>query len=479
MPSTNFHRSARIREATRGVTPANPALAYQYVLQNTLKPTDPFGRSETISGSRAIEEHLRLGRACAGNIAVELALGWSDVLIENALFDDFAPLVEAYNATADSSITNIDSATQTMLAAGAWAPGMIVKTSGNAVAGNNKVFKAQAGTGAGTIVAPAATFTASEAAPIAGARALAVGVEGAAGDFVAAADGITSTAFDFTTAAIQPGVAVKIAGFDNAALDILAYVVGVSANKLTLGGLGAAWAGGVGAGAGKTVKVYIGDYAENGDSVFTDSIFNWNSKTSPIAYEAFTGVAVNTLQIPLTLNQIIRPTAGLVGFQGAVSEALPAGATLADPIVGVSRQPIKTGDNIGRLIEGDATLGSPACCQQMTIGVNNNLTPANCLTSDAAVDWNEGDFEVTVDAQWRYRDKTLLEKFHIGQASSNLVWAKRGEIGYVFHVKNGVYTDVGAPVPGRNQEHVVATKLEAQKNANGKVFGATRFRYFT
>lgn len=477
MPSTNFFRSARVKETSIGVTPASPLLQYDYLISDSLKATDPFGRSETITGDRGIVEHLRLGQLVGGSRSAELALGWTDWMIERAIFDEFSPMVEAYNATADSSITDINSGTQTMLAAGAWVPGMLIQTTGNTVAGNNKVFKAQPSSGSGTIIAPAATFTANETAPAAGSRALAVGVEGATGDLVTAADGIASTALNWTLFPIPVGVAVKIAGYDDANLDVVAYVTAVAATKLSLGGLPAGWSAGVGA--GKTVRVYIGDFAENGSDVITDSVLNWNTKTSPVAYEKFVGVAVNTLQIPFALNQIVKPNAGLVGFSAGISEALPSGATLTDPIVGVTKQPIKTGANIGRLIEGGAQLGSPACTQSINFSIANNLTPAGCLTSDSPVDWNPGDFEAVIEGTWRYRDKALLEKFHLGTPSSHLIWAKRGTVGYVFHVVNGVYTDGAAPVQGRNQEHVVQMKFEAQKDANGKTMAVTRFRYFT
>lgn len=108
-----------------------------------------------------------------------------------------------------------------------------------------------------------ATLTANKNAPAAGSRA--VCVEGATGDLVTAADGIVSTALNWTLFPIAVGVAVKIAGYDDANLDVVAFVTAVSANKLSLGGLSARWSAGVGA--GKTVRVYIADLVENGSDV--------------------------------------------------------------------------------------------------------------------------------------------------------------------------------------------------------------------
>ncbi|MBY0421856.1 MAG: hypothetical protein K2Q06_06095 [Parvularculaceae bacterium] len=477
MASTNFARGARVRETQKGLTPANPVFRNMYGRQLGLAPNDPFGRSEVITGDRGVQEQLRLGASAAGNFSTEMAGGWTDWIFEGGLFDDFDGFPEAYNVTADSSISNIVASSQTITAAGAWVPGMLVEASGFA-AGNGE-FTAQASSGSGTLIAPAATFPADVSAPPAGARLLGCGVAGASGDLVGAADGITSTSLNFTLFPFVPYMQVEIVNLV-AGVTFIATVLGVSANKLTLTDLPSTWAGtAVGQGAGRVVKIYAYEFAENGNDVHTESQIFWNSKTSPLAYELFKGVAVNQLTIPYALNSLVVPTAQLVGFRGGISETLPSGATFADPLIGTTKQPMKTGDNIARLLEGGAAAAATACCQQLTLTVNNNLQPVGCLTDDAPVDYNEGDSQVTAESVWRFRDKALIEKYYTGALSSTLIVASRGGWRYSQRVHAGVYTASDASVPGRNQEHTVRMRMEAQKHATtGKWFSMGRLRSY-
>ena len=477
MPSTNFGRSARVRETTKGVTPGNPAYQYMTGTAFGLVANDTFGRSEAINANRRITEHLRLGTAVSGSFATELSGGWTDWLLELALFDDFAGFPEAYNVTSDQNVTNIDSGTQTVTAAGAWVPGMIVEVSGTGVAGNNKQFKAQASSGSGTIIAPAATFTTTQAAPPAGCRALARGVEGAVGDLVTAAGSITSTSLNFTLFPIQPYSQVLIQGYDDATVDVLATVTTVAANTLGLTDLPANWTAGLGA--GKTVKLYFAELATDEDAVLTESHKQWNTKSSPISYETFKGVAVNTLTLPFELNSIIKPTCGLVGFAGGVSESLESGATFADPRIGVTKRPIRTGSQILRLAESSAPSATQPCAQRLSLTLNNNLQPSGCLTSDSPLDWNEGDFEGAIDVDFKYTDKRYLEKYHAGTATSMLMAAMRGGWGYSFRAHNGVFTGARADVAGRNQEHLVRMKFEMDEDpTTGKTISFGRFRKY-
>lgn len=477
MPSTNFSRYARVAESTLGTTPASPAMQYAYLTAENMEATDAFARSEVITGDRGIIEHLRVGQQVAGSVTTELGLGWSDFFFELALFDRFAAGVEAFNVTADSNVTNVDSATQTILAAGAWLPGMVIDVSGLATAGNNKTFKAQAGTGAGSIIAPAGTFAATEAAPPARARVLYRGFEGAVGDLVTAADGITSTALDFTTMPIPADACIKIAGFDNAGVDVYAPVENVTANKITLRKLPPGWTAGLGA--GKTVRIYVGEPIEPGADVIGETHEKWNTKSSPIAYEKFVGVAGNQLVIPLQQDSIVRPTLSQVAFYGGVSETA-AGASYGDPVSGVTKRPMKTGNNVGRLVEGSTDYAAARCMNTAQITISNNLTPKKCLAHDAPKGWNEGDFEVIVEGAFEFADKTILEKYYNQTESGFFTVIQRDGSAFAIEVLAGVYTRAGAPNGGRNQDLVVNGRLEGMKHSTkNKTLVISRFRKFS
>lgn len=479
MPSTNFSRYARVPEVTRGVTPATPAMQLAVMTGEGMKPTDAFARSEAITGDRAIAEHLRVGQSVAGSFATEMAGGWHDWLFELAMFDRFVGAVEAYNFSADQNVTDVAVGTQTLSAAGAWLAGMIVNVSGMGVAGNNVDFVAQAGSGAGTVIAPAATFAADEATPPIGARALFRGFQAAVGDLVIAADGITSTLLDFTTMPIPADACIKIEGFGVAAVDIYAPVVSVTQNKITLRKLPAAWAASVGIGAGLTGRILVGEPVEPGADVLTETHEKSNSKTSPVAYEKFVGVACNSLVIPLQQDAIVRPNASLVGFSGGVSETA-VGASYSTPSAGETKRPMKTGSNVGRLVEGSTDDAVASCVTSAQITINNNLTPAKCIAHDAPVDWNEGDFEFIVEGDFRFANKTIMEKYYAGTESGFFIVIQRGGWAYAIELHSAVYTDMGGLNSARNAELTLKGRLEGFKSATtGKVATISRFRKFS
>ena len=475
MPSTNFSKYARIPEVTKGVTPATPGFEWATMTGEGMKAANTFQRSEVITGERGIVEHLKVGDAVTGNFTTEMGGGWHDWLFELAFFDRFVGAVEAFNLAADQNVTDLTG--QTLTAAGAWVAGMLIDVDGMALAGNSKKrFKAQAGTGAGTIVAPAGTFTGGdEVAPPVRARALAVGFEGATGDLVTAADGVTSTALDFTTMPIPVDASVKILGLPIGT--VYAPVAALAANKITLRKLPSTWAAGVGA--GLALQILVGEPIEPGNIALTETHEKQNTRMSPIAYERFVGVACGQLVIPLEIDQIIRPSAQLVGFVGAISETPIAGATYSDPFAGVTNRPMKTGNNVARLVEGSSNLAVANCVTRGQITINNNLTPARCLAHDAAVDWNEGDFEWIFEGAFRFSDKTIMEKYYNGTLSGFYTVVFRDGWAYAIEGHAGVYTDAGALSGARNQELTLNVRLEGIKDlVTGKLMTISRFRSF-
>lgn len=475
MPSTNFTKVARKRESTIGVTPGSAAWEYMFLTGENFKPANTFERSETITGVRRIKEHLLVGKGVTGGGNFEWAFGYHDWALELALCDSFAPMLEAYNATADSSITQITESTQTMLAAGTWVEGMMVSTTGLSAAGNNKRFRAASGSGSGTLVAPASTFTDDDATPAAGARALCVGIKGATGDLSAVSTGIqTAGDIDFTDFPIAPGVGCKIKGFGNANIDVFATIESVTATNLILGNLPAGWT--TDSGSGKDIEIFIGDYAEDSENVLTDSVEKTNTKTSPQTYESYVGVAAQTLNFQLGLNTKIRGSVSCIGFYANDPSETALGASYSNPIIGVG-DIMKTGSNIARLTEGGAAIASGAECQSLAFTLNGNLSPVGDITKDWAIDYNEGDFECIIDAQYRFKNKSLYEKFHKSTLTRQFFVVYRGNRAYMIENTEGVYTDGDILSEARNGEVLARMRMEGQRSSgSGAQVRATRFR---
>jgi tail tube protein len=481
MPSTNFERVARQRETLIGVFPTPAAYENCFITGHSLKPDDTFVRSETITTSRAIKEHLAVGTAVSGNGDFEFAFGYPDWFIELANNDAFAALEEAYNATADSNITDINATTQTLLAAGNWAGGMLVETSGLTASGNNVRFRAEATSGAGSLVAPAGTFASDDAAPQAGARVLCIGVEGAAGDISVTATGLASAANIFANVPLLPGMGIKIggtdaltqfdAGADNAFVPIKSVPAG--GGSLELDELPVGWT--VEGGGTKTIQIFIGDDSRTGSTVLTDTLQAYNSKTSPLFGQSFRGCASQSLNLTLALNSVVKGQGSIIGFAGSLLTAL-LDPNPVDPIIGTGNI-MKVGSNIARLTEGGAALAAAIKCQEMRWSLANNLTPVGDLESDSAIDWNLGDAEIIIEGTYRAGDKSIIEKFYNRTDSKQFFVIYRGDHAYMVRILSGTYTAMDAPVQGRNGEWTTQMRLEAKEDPITKLlFVVTRFR---
>lgn len=452
MTSANLLEVARARETTLGVA-ASPPYSLAFLTAESFDIDKVFERSETITGNRFIQEYIETGIAVTGDAPFEWAMGYADPWLELALMAPFGLPLETSNPTSDSNITDVAAATDEFTAAGAWVEGMVVRASGFTTAGNNGLFVAQAGSGAGTLIVPSSPGLTDEAAPPAGAKLKFVGIEGATGDLAAAADGITSSALDFTDFPLEVGMTIHVGGrlaainqFATAANYGLATITAIAANKLTLTDLPTGWS--VDAGAGKNIRLSVPDVLDPGTSIVSDTIQKRFVGQASHSYYKYLGVACNQLQGTFDPKQVARSTASLIGFTGGV--ASPAlDASPAAPTVG---RVMNTSSGIARLVEAGSTLAAGAGFNQLSLSINNNLTPVDELGSAAAVDYDLGDFEVSINARARFKTKTLYEKFLAGTAGSILMPIFRDNQGFTLRAHNLTWTAGKVPTPGRNQQ---------------------------
>ncbi len=481
MPSTNFMNVARVRESTIGVTPGSPNMENCFITGDSLKVAKRFVRSETITGDRAIKEHIPVGIAVEGGGNFELAFGYADWFLELINMDSFAALEEAYNLTADSNITDISADDQDVTAAGAWVEGMMLDLYDPDYEGNCKQFVAQSGTGSGTAVAPAATFTDNNAAPGAGARLYCYGYQGASGDISATANGLASAANAFADLPLLPGMGMLIGGdaageqFGTAALNTYVAIKSIAedGSAIVLDELPAGWT--TDSGSGKTIQLLIGDDSRTGSDPLSDTLQKRNTKNTPFFGQAFRGVVGQTLQARFPFQDRVTAQGTVIGFSGELlTTALDA--TPVDPLIGVG-DVMKTGSNIARLTEGGAAIAAAIACQDLNFSLNNNYTPVGSIDSESAIDFNPGDAEIVTEAQYRAGVKTILEKFHNETPTKKMIVVKRGRYAYQFRVVRGIYTDMDAPVQGRNGEWITTARMEAYKDPEtGLLWVCTRYR---
>lgn len=481
MPSTNFMNVARVRESTLGVTPGSPNMENCFITGDSLKIAKQFVRSETITGDRAIKEHISVGLTVEGGGDFEFAFGYVDWGLELINFDSFAALEEAYNVTADSNITDISADDQDITAAGDWVEGMMLDLYDPDYADNCVQFVAQSGSGSGTAVAPAATLGDNNAAPGVGARLYCYGYQAASGDISATASGLASASNAFADLPLLPGMGMKIGGatsglqFGTAALNDFVGIKSIAADgsAIELDELPAGWT--TDAGTGKTIQLLIGDDSRTGEDVLSDSLQKRNTKSSPFFGQAFRGVAGQTLNLRFPQQDRVTGQLGIIGIAGELlTTALDASPV--DPLIGVG-DVMKTGSNIARLTEGGAAIAAAIACQDLNFNLGNNITPVGSIESDIAIDFNPGDAEITTEAQYRAGTKAILEKYLTDTPTKKMIVIKRGRYAYQFRVLSGIYTDLDAPVQGRNGEWITTARMEAFKDpVTGLLWVCTRYR---
>ncbi|MDR6953785.1 hypothetical protein J2X65_003148 [Ancylobacter sp. 3268] len=387
-------------------------------------------------------------------------------IIANAMLNDWANTpVRDNDGTADSAITGVTASTGviTVAAGAAFAVGHLVRLSGFGVAANNGVFRIT--TGSATVPAVGAALLADEAAPAAAARMKVVGFAGAAGDITATATGLASTALDFTTLGLSVGRWIKIGGtaagdrFATAVLNGWARIIAISANALTLDNLPAGWA--IDAGAGKTLKVFVGDQVKNGVTRIAHTIEKGFLGQAVPAYICSYGLHANEFGISMTNRQIITGSVTFVGMGGALNSAPLDASPDAETDAAVMASHV----NVGRIAEGGALVAAPNWARSLSYTINNNYGAVEDLQADAPVDARDGEATVTGTAEFYFGSDLLLQKFFAGTPTSiNSIVRKNGQA-LITTLPRVTYNGNGTPqAGGKNQDVMQSFEFKASKD---------------
>lgn len=289
---TNRVRMTLVRETALGETPApTPRMRAHRFTGEGLQFTPSFVQSEEIRDDRMNSDPTKVNETNQGPINGELSYPVDQsplsCLLESLFFNTWRNTPQRDNdGTAGGVISDLAASTGviTVAAGAAFAAGHLVRLTGFEAAGNNGLFKLT--TGSATVPAVGAGVLVDDAAPAAAARVKVVGFEGAAGDVTALADGLGSTALDFTTLGLAVGQWVKIGGtganyrFAAEQLNGWARIIAIAANKLTLDNLPTGWA--TNSGAGKTLRVFFGDTIKNGVTTISHTIERgWMGQSVP------------------------------------------------------------------------------------------------------------------------------------------------------------------------------------------------------
>jgi len=400
LQATNRTKLSKVRESTYGVIPTNPAFQQQRTTGGSLNSNPQTVITQEIRPDRQVTDLILVGLAANGTINGEMSFETFDDHMEEALQGTWSNTPYIQNLTADTEISDASTTTLTVSTGGtAFKTGHLTLTSGFGTSANNKLARVSSSTGT-TIVYPAATFTAEASIPDE-ADVRVVGFQGASGDLVATATGgnaITSTALDFTTLGLAEGMYIYIGdgtsgnSFATAANNGWARIAadGIAATRLDLDVVPAGFI--ADAGTGKTLRVFIGDILKNASTKRSSTFERQFLDHSPVTYEYFRGMEVNTMSLNLQQRSIATVSFGYIGKDAFNDDARPSGVSDIDQ---TTTDVINTSTDIGNISFDGTIISGPNFVMSMTIDVNNNLRQQEAIGTIGAVGIGNGEFTVT------------------------------------------------------------------------------------
>lgn len=425
MSASNRTQVAIVRETTLGTTPGSPRTRAMRITGESLSFSPTYIDSDELRADRMLGDPIKTDQASGGGVNFELSYPDDNSplseVFRSAFFNPWTNTPVIFNdGVADSNITDAGTTANTYAVASggaAFVVGMYVRATGFAQAANNQNFRVTSSTGT-TVVGTALTLTA-ETAPLGTAKLKVVGFQGASGDIVASATGLTSTALNFTTLGLSVGQWIKLGGSLAAnqfaitpANNDWVRVTAIAANALTFDNRPTGW--GVDAGTGKTIVGFFGDTIKNGVTTSSLTIEKGFLGQVVPTYIVNNGMVVNTLDVAMSSKAKITGTAAFMGMGGGQSttsiDAVPDPATTG--------QVMASNANVGRLAENGVALVSPNWAKDMSFQINNNLRALDALGSTAPVDIQPGECTVSGKINTYFGDNTLLAKFYTGTVTA-------------------------------------------------------------
>lgn len=471
MTDSNRLRLATVREVTFGVTPNTPRMRTARTTGESLQFTPQFVQSAEIRSDRMNSDPIKINETNQGGINYELSYPVPDSPLSDfwrsAMFSDWvnAPAFDN-DGTADAVCTGVTDSSDTFAVVSGGAAvkaGHLVRMTGFSNAANNGIFKVASSTGT-TIVLGTTSLT-DEAAPPAAARIKVVGFQGASGDVTAIANGLGSTALDFTTLGLAVGQWVKIGGtatgdkFATAACNDWARITAISATALTLDNLPAGWA--TDSGTGKTIKVWFGDYIRNGVTQTSLTIERGFMGQAVPTYIQQTGMVVGQATLNYTTEAIVNGSFNFMGLTGAQSTT----SLDASPDAETTNAIMAANVNVGRIAESGSAVLSPNYVRSATISLNNNLRQITAVGYVGAVDIGEGESAASGTLETYFGSNALLAKLLAGTVGSINLRAAKNNQAIVVTVPRATFTD-GSPSAGsKNTDVMLPLAFMASKDS--------------
>jgi hypothetical protein len=469
MAVANRVQLSQVVEVTLGTTPVTPRMRGARFTGESLQFNQDFVDSDEIRSDRMLGDPIKVMASSGGAKNIELSYPVDNSPESNDLASAFyAAWVNTptrdNDGTADSIITGLATAgtVATVTTGAAFVTGQLVKFTNFAVANNNGTFKCT--TGSATVPAFVASGITDETAPPATARMKVVGFVGAAGDVTAAAGGLASTALNFTTLGLVPGMWLKIGGTavgdkftGTAANNDWVRISGtITATSIPCDNLPVGWS--VDAGAAKTIKVWFGDYIQNGTTQLSQSIERgFMDQTTP-TYIVNSGMVVNTYDLSISSKQKITGSVnyiGMGGSQGTVALDATIDANTTGAVMAANA-------NVGRVAEAGATLTSPNWVKDLKFQINNNNRALEAVDSASPVGVNMGECSVSGTVNVYFGSNALLTKFYAGTVTALNSRVVKNSQALIWQFPRVTYKTSGNPnASGKNTDVMVDFGFQA------------------
>jgi len=296
-----------------------------------------------------------------------------------------------------------------------FAVGDIVVLQNLETAANNTVNRISA---VGTDAITVAVAIANDATPPANAYVKRVGVRSASGDVDVDAAGVrpalTSTTLDFTTLGLIPGQWVYLGGdttptvFTNAANNGFARVFSVVANRLEFDKTQNTMV--TEANTTKTVEIYFGDLIKNeaDPTLIKLQSVQLERSLATAGYEYVRGCVANQFTLNVASADKITADLAFVGTDAVATEVREAGSF---PVIDTANQGFNTSSDFSRIrLANKNTLATPlfAFITDLSLVINNNVTPTKAIGTLGAFDVSVGDFTVTGNVTAYFSDVAAI-----------------------------------------------------------------------
>lgn len=476
--TTTRVRMSTIREVTPGVTPtASPRYLPVRFNGESLAGKPKTITSDEITPDRMVADLILVGKDTDGGVDSEYSyhkneVGGLDQWIEGALANAWVTTPECDNNTVVGNCGNIAAATSyPVTGGGTWAQDMLVRATGYTTAANNKIFAAGAASSSTSIVTTGLTI---ESAP-ATARVKCIGLQArAAADIQSTTSGgnriTSSTTTSFATLGLVAGMWIYVGSsaatpdaFQLASWKGWCRISIVAAAALTLDIVPTGFA--TDTAAGKTVRIFFGDYVRNGTTVFyhTNEMFH----ADVTQYQYFKGCVVDTMGLELGIQGLLKASFGFKGMDYE-SRVTQIGTTPSNPAA-PTEDVLNASSHVATIMENNTPItGSPGnYVTSLTLNVNNNARQLGAVGVLGFIGINMGRQVITGDLKTYFADATILNKA-LNNTATALNFIATDSLGnsFVHDLPKVKLASAQAPAGGLDAEVPVDCTYQALKYTN-------------